>query len=124
MKKFKFCVCGLCIAIAAGLFAKANLVTPIQKEALLISNVEALSESFEWADTWWNDTDKHDWIPSWLHNNNWKPDKIECEMVVDSWINTDVRDYYTPIYTGVKGFRVQCINGDGNCFNGSSCATH
>lgn len=122
MKKIKFCVCGLAITIAAVLFAKANLETPIQKEALLISNVEALSESFEWGGTWWNDTDKHSWF------SNWKPEKAVCDILVGKYPGLEGIDAADPsggfpVVVG-QGYLVNCTCGDGNCYVGTfQCTT-
>lgn len=108
MKKIKFCACGMAIAISATLFAKANLEIPNQRDALLISNIEALCESFEWGGYSWNTTDKHSW------GTDWKPVMEECAI----WDHIYINDNSYPVYIG-QGYKVNCKNGNGDCLFGT-----
>ena len=71
------------------------------------SNLIALSqgESFMFDGTSWNNTDTHDWFSTWL------PHMTTCKVTVGP-------PFYQEEY---DGHAICCINGNGNCFNGTSC---
>ena len=79
---------------------------------LLLSNVEALADSFEFDGTLW-DTEYHSYNDIWL-TSDWKPVVIDCAVTygVDLGLKYEIEN---------KGKKVACGYGNGNCIDGTSC---
>jgi len=105
MKK-KFFGALVVVVIAVGAMINVNLNKVSNKGDLAMANVEALA--FEFDGTQWNTTDTH------LIGSHWCPELRSCTVTY----GVDAGVVYTTTYTG-QG--VACVNGNGNCFNGTGC---
>lgn len=79
---------------------------------LLLSNVEAIADGFEFDGTLW-DTEHHSYNDIW-GTSDWKPVVARCSVTygVDFGLKYEVT---------VDGEKVVCGNGNGNCIDGTSC---
>ncbi len=122
MKKIFLSVSFIALAVSAVLFANGK--SSVDDEALLTSNVEALSRAYEFDGTEWTDEGSH------LFGKNWRPVLKTCTYNSGSFsFNVSVGykgiadvgvGYNTSSYSR-PGHLVECLQGNGNCFNGTGC---
>lgn len=117
------------VAVAATMFG-GNLVSGMNSEIssddLLLSNVEALTAgdgySFDFNGQHWttNYTAPYNDIP---YTSNWCPTKTSCSKTVTYSAGASYKGVsggYSQSMT-IHGHCIYCINGNGNCVNGTDC---
>jgi len=94
--------------------------------SLLLSNIQALAD-FEFNGQDW-DTEKH-WYN--FFGSNWKPVKVDCTKAVSTGFSVSVTVYGVGVGIGVggtvtttSGHKVECQNGDGNCWEDTECISN
>lgn len=80
---------------------------------LLLVNVEALANDFEWDGDKW-DSDDHWYNDTW-GTSKWTPTLVECTVTY----GVDAGLVYL---VTVSGKKIVCSTGSGNCINGTSCS--
>ncbi len=86
-----------------------------QLSDLALQNVEALAQfEGEFNNQSW-DTNEH-----WYNYGDWTPDKRKCTVTSGNWSVGEGIIYNTSTVS-YEGDMIICINGNGNCFNGTDC---
>jgi hypothetical protein len=106
----------LALLTVIGVNIHLNKIVSSKDSDVTLKNIEALSGEFDFNGQSWDDD--HHWYN--ILGQKWTP-TVETCVVINEAVPIYVDGVLVGYGLGKTGSKVECSEGDGNCWNGTSC---